>query len=114
VELNSGEVAVVVEQNFKRRLKPRVMIVMDAYKRLLKEPVFLDMAEDDLEKQAKIDSGKLHASEVERYEIVQDLEPGVYEVDVAGIRDQYLMSRSGNKILSFLKNRARFATLFGG
>lgn len=114
VELNSGEVAVVVEQNFKRRLKPRVMIVMDAYKRLLQEPVFLDMAEDDLEKQAKIDSGKAHPSEVERYEIVQDLEPGTYEVNVASIRDQYLMSRSGNKILTFLKNRARIASLFGG
>ena len=28
VKLNTGEVAVVVEQNFKRRLKPKVMIVM--------------------------------------------------------------------------------------
>ncbi len=114
VELNTGEVAVVVEQNFKRRLKPRVMIVMDAYKRLLDEPVFLDMAEDDLDKQAKVDSGKLHAYEVERIEIIQDLEPGTYEVDVAAIRDHYLAGRTGSKILSFLKNRSRIATLFGG
>lgn len=114
VELNTGEVAVVVEQNFKRRLKPRVMIVSDAYKRLLKEPVFLDMAEDDLQKQAKVDAGKAHPSEVARIEIVQDLEPGSFDIDVAGIRDQYLLSRSGNKILSFLKNRSRIASLFGG
>lgn len=114
VELNTGEVAVVVEQNFKRRLKPRVMIVMDAYKHLLQEPVFLDMAEDDVEKQAKLDAGKLHPSEVERIEIVQDLEPGTYDVDVAAIRDHYLMSRSGNKLLSFLKNRSRISNLFGG
>jgi HD-GYP domain-containing protein (c-di-GMP phosphodiesterase class II) len=114
VELNTGEVAVVVEQNFKRRLKPRVMIVTDAYKRLLQEPVFLDMAEDDREKQAKIDAGKLHPSEVSRIEIVQDLEPGTYDVDVASVRDQYLMSRSGNKLLSFLKSRSRIASLFGG
>jgi HD-GYP domain-containing protein (c-di-GMP phosphodiesterase class II) len=114
VELNTGEVAVVVEQNFKRRLKPRVMIVTDAYKRLLVEPVFLDMAEDELEKQAKIDAGKLHPSEVERIEIVQDLEPGTYDVDVAAVRDQYLMARSGNKLLSFLKNRSRISSLFGG
>src|SRR5690606_10921120 len=76
VELNTGEVAVVVEQNFSRRLKPRVMIVTDAYKRLLSDPIFLDMAEDDLEKQSRIDSGKAHPSEVERVEIIQDLEPG--------------------------------------
>lgn len=113
VELNTGEVAVVVEQNFKRRLKPRVMIVMDAYKRILDEPVFLDMAEDDVDKQAKIDAGKVHPSEVERIEIVQDLEPGAYQVDVAAVRDQYLMGRSGNKILSFLKNRSRIASIFG-
>ena len=31
VELNTGEVAVVVEQNFKRRLKPRVMIVRASF-----------------------------------------------------------------------------------
>ena len=114
VELNTGEVAVVVEQNFKRRLKPRVMIVTDAYKRLLSEPMFLDMAEDDLEKQSRVDSGKAHPNEVERIEIVQDLEPGAHQVDVAAVRDQYLMGRSGNKILSFLKNRSRIASLFGG
>lgn len=114
VELNTGEVAVVVEQNFKRRLKPRVMIVMDAYKHLLPEPVFLDMAEDDVEKQARIDSGKVHPNEVERIEIIQDLEPGSYDVDVAAIRDQYLMARSGNKLLAFLKNRSRISSLFGG
>lgn len=114
VELNTGEVAVVVEQNFQRRLKPRIMIVTDAYKRLLSTPVFLDMAEDDREKQARIDSGKAHPSEVERIEIVQDLEPGAHNVNVAAVRDQYLMGRSGNKILSFLKNRSRIASLFGG
>jgi HD-GYP domain-containing protein (c-di-GMP phosphodiesterase class II) len=114
VELNTGEVAVVVEQNFKRRLKPRVMIVTDAYKRLLNEPVFLDMEQDDVDKQAKLDSGKYHPSEIERIEIVQDLEPGAFDIDVTGIRDQYLQSRSGSKILSFLKNRARLTSLFGG
>lgn len=114
VELNTGEVAVVVEQNFQRRLKPRVMIVADAYKRLLDQPVFLDMAEDDREKQARIDSGKAHPSELERIEILQDLEPGAHGVDIAAVRDQYLLNRSGNKILSFLKNRSRIASLFGG
>jgi HD-GYP domain-containing protein (c-di-GMP phosphodiesterase class II) len=114
VELNTGEVAVVVEQNFKRRLKPRVMIVTDAYKRPIAEPLFLDMAEDDQEKQAKVDAGKLHPSEIERIEIVQDLEPGAYTIDVATVRDKYLMDRNENKLLSFLKSPSRIKSLFGG
>ncbi len=114
VELNTGEVAVVVEQNFKRRLKPRVMIVTDARKELLYSPVFLDMAADDQEKQLKIDAGKLNPSEVERIEIVQDLEPGSFDVDIASIRDQYIESRSGKKLLSFLGGRGKLSSLFGG
>lgn len=114
VELNTGEVAVVVEQNFKRRLKPKIMVVTDARKQLLHEPVFLDLAADDFEKQQKLDAGKLHPSEVERIEIVQDLEPGSLNIDVAQIRDQYLESREGRKIFSFLPGRGKLASFFGG
>lgn len=43
VELNTGEVAVVLEHNRIRRLKPRVMIVLDADKKPLSSPVMLDL-----------------------------------------------------------------------
>lgn len=112
VELNTGEVAVVVEQNFQRRLKPRVMIVLDAYKNLLSEPVFLDMAEDDKTKQAKLDSGKLHPDELERIEIVQDLEPGVYDINTLDVLDDYLTRVSQNKVMSFLKGKNKLVNLF--
>lgn len=114
VELNTGEVAVVVEQNFKRRLKPKIMIVTDARKEALYEPLFLDMAADDKEKQAKIDSGKLHPSDMERIEIVQDLEPGSYAIDIIKIRDQYLDNQSGKKLLSFFKGKSKLSSLFNG
>ena len=103
VELSTGEVGVVVEQNFDRRLKPKVMIVMDA----AKEPVFdryvLDLAAEEKKIQNKIDSGKLTAAEVDRVEIVQDLEPGSYDIDIAEIRDNYLETRSG--IMSMIKEK---------
>ena len=112
VELNTGEVAVVVEQNFERRLKPHVMVVMDPYKRMLAEPVYLDMAEDDRQKQAKIDAGKLSQAEVEWVEIAQDLEPGACEIDVMGICEQYVQRSADKGIFGFLKSK-KLASMFG-
>ncbi|NHN38546.1 DUF3391 domain-containing protein [Pseudomaricurvus alcaniphilus] len=104
VELNSGEVAVVVEQNFERRLKPKVVVVMDAHKNNLAHTVFIDLAADDREKQALVDSGKKHLLEVAKIEIVQDLEPGSYGIDIAQVRDNYLSAETKRKSLfSFLK-----------
>lgn len=108
VELNTGEVAVVVEQNFQRRLKPKVMVVTDAFKQPLSRPLLLDMAEDDREKQAWVDAGKVHPKDIERIEIIQDLEPGAFDIDVIAIRDQYFKRQAGGKFLSFLKGRSLF------
>ena len=58
VELSTGEVAVVVEQNFERRLKPKVIVVLDSFKNPLDEYLLLDLSEDDKRKQALLDSGK--------------------------------------------------------
>src|SRR5690606_26243111 len=92
VELSTGEVGVVVEQNFERRLKPRVMILLDAVKNPLAKPVLMDLAEDEKRKQELIDRGKKMPTEVERIEIARDLEPGSYNLDIARIRDGYLFS----------------------
>jgi HD-GYP domain-containing protein (c-di-GMP phosphodiesterase class II) len=58
VELTTGEVGVVVEQNFERRLKPKVMLLMNALKQPLMKHQLLDLAEDERRKQAWLDSGK--------------------------------------------------------
>lgn len=94
VELSTGEVAVVVEQNFERRLKPVIMIVTDAVKNEVYEPFIVDLAEHEKICQAKIDSGKLTKHEVDFIEIVQDLEPGSFDIDVAGIRDNYIQEKT--------------------
>lgn len=103
VELTTGEVGVVVEQNFERRLKPKVMLLLNSFKQPLRKHQLLDLAEDDRRKQALIDAGKKHLSEVDKIEIVQDLEPGSYGVDINEIRDKYLMKSMKLDLFSFFK-----------
>lgn len=107
VELSTGEVGVVVEQNFERRLKPKVMLVLDACKIPLDEPTLLDLSEDDRRKQALLDSGKKTRYEIEKVEIARDLEPGSYDVDIAGIRDQYLMKTEKRGLMALLTRLQR-------
>lgn len=103
VELNTGEVGVVVEQNFERRLKPKVMVVLDACKSPIDKPVLIDLSADDKRKQALIDSGKLSLLDADKIEICQDLEPGSFDVDVAQIRDDYLFKKERKGILSLFQ-----------
>lgn len=108
VELNTGEVAVVVEQNFERRLKPKVMIVLDAVKQALYEPSYVDLAKLEKERQDKIDSGKYLAGELDSIEIVQDLQPGSYDIDLDAIRDQYIGKKQNKSLFSRLKLKSPF------
>jgi HD-GYP domain-containing protein (c-di-GMP phosphodiesterase class II) len=102
VELSTGEVAVVVEQNFERRLKPKVIVVLDSFKQPLDEIMLLDLSEDDKRKQALLDSGKKNRYEIEKIEIARDLEPGSYDVDISAIRDQYLMTTEKKGLMALL------------
>lgn len=43
VELNSGEVAIVIQQNRVQREKPRLMILMTANKALIRRPAYVDL-----------------------------------------------------------------------
>jgi HD-GYP domain-containing protein (c-di-GMP phosphodiesterase class II) len=102
VELSTGEVGVVVEQNFERRLKPKVIIVLDTFKQALPECVLLDLSEDDKRKQQLLDTGKKTRYEVEKIEIARDLEPGSYDVDIASIRDSYLLRTEKTGLMALL------------
>ncbi|MCW8195332.1 DUF3391 domain-containing protein [Proteobacteria bacterium 005FR1] len=115
VELSTGEVAVVVEQNFERRLKPKVMLVLDAVKSPLNKPVLLDLAEDERRKQALIEKGKRTPAEIEKIEIARDLEPGSYGLDIARIRDEYLFKSPPEELLDSKKKKGLLSLLgFGG
>jgi HD-GYP domain-containing protein (c-di-GMP phosphodiesterase class II) len=70
VELNTGEVGIVVEQNRVRRLRPKVMLVMDGDKRPLREYRTLDL------RQCPSDQ-----SEANAYWIVKGHETGAFGLD---------------------------------
>ena len=92
VELSTGEVAVVDEQNFGRRLKPKVMVVMNAMRDYLDEPQLLDLAEVDNKYKKAMESSRKMVT-FDNVEIARDLEPGRYDIDIAKIRDDYLFSQ---------------------
>ncbi|MEX2961894.1 HD-GYP domain-containing protein [Microbulbifer sp. TYP-18] len=92
VELSTGEIGVVVEQSYERRLKPKVMVVLDSDKQPLPKARLFDMAADDDAKQKLIDRGSLSVDD--KIRIVQSVTPDLYaSVDVAAVRDSYLFSR---------------------
>ena len=74
VELSSGEVAVVVAEYRTRRLRPQVMVLLDAGKQPLS-----DIKTIDLLQQTETDDGR-------PLDIVGSLEPQAYGIDMAGIR----------------------------
>jgi HD-GYP domain-containing protein (c-di-GMP phosphodiesterase class II) len=75
VELNSGEVAVVIQQNQIRRLQPRVMILLDTEKVRMKSPVTLDLIHGPLTPAG------------DAYRIVRGLPPDCYGLNPAHYYD---------------------------
>jgi len=73
VELSSGEVGVVVSEYRTKRLKPKVMVLLDARKYRLKQPRMLDLSLE------ATDSGEPPPT------ILKSLEPGAYDIDLAGL-----------------------------
>lgn len=70
VELNTGEVAVVVSQNLSRRLRPKIMLILDSDKRLRNDFPIVDLLKTSVDAQGK-----------QSIWIVRGLEPGSYNID---------------------------------
>jgi HD-GYP domain-containing protein (c-di-GMP phosphodiesterase class II) len=75
VELNTGEVAVVLAHNRIRRLKPQVMVVLDAAKEPYSAPIHLDLINEPL------------AFDDQPYQIHSSLPDGMYQHN---LKDFYL------------------------
>lgn len=105
VELSTGEVAVVMEQNFERRLKPKVLMVMDSCKKSIKDPFVLDLAIDHQHKQAMVDSGKKKISEVEMIEIASDLDASAFDIDIEKLREIYVFNPQKKKLFAFFSRK---------
>ncbi len=69
VELNSGEVAIVVEQRKERRLKPKLLVILDADKKFYQDKFVLDLLDDP------------ETADGKPYLIKDVLEAGAYGID---------------------------------
>ena len=100
VELSTGEVGVVVEQNFERRLKPVVLIVMDACGHSIQPPLLLNMAAEE----KAMASGKAlrGGGPAELTGIIKDVQPGVYNINVAEVLDAYISQRQAKGLFGKL------------
>lgn len=76
VELSSGEVGIVIEQNRTRRLRPKIVVILDEDKKPLSEPLTLDLRDRSAR------PGETGAIWIDR-----GLEFGAYGIDAA---DYYL------------------------
>tara|TARA_R110002110_G_scaffold405241_1_gene624272 strand:- start:109648 stop:110877 length:1230 start_codon:yes stop_codon:yes gene_type:complete len=74
VELSSGEVAVVIAEYRTRRLRPQVMVLLDAEKKLLPDARVVDLLNE-----ATTEDGRF-------LEIVSSLEPEAYGIDMTAIQ----------------------------
>ncbi|MEM7283421.1 MAG: HD-GYP domain-containing protein [Pseudomonadota bacterium] len=70
VELNTGEVAIVTKQNRIRRLRPEVMLIMDAKRNILQEFELVDLSE------RTVSEGGRHSLWIEH-----GLPPGAYGIE---------------------------------
>ena len=73
VELSSGEIGVVVAEYRTRRLRPQVLLLLDAAKNELSKPIVVDLQERVSE------DGETPP------DIIQSLEPGAYGLDLSRI-----------------------------
>jgi HD-GYP domain-containing protein (c-di-GMP phosphodiesterase class II) len=74
VELSSGEIAVVVAEYRTRRLRPKVMVLLDADKQPLTEVRMVDLQTEKL------------TADGQPLEIANSLEPEAYGIDMAAIK----------------------------
>jgi HD-GYP domain-containing protein (c-di-GMP phosphodiesterase class II) len=74
VELSTGEVAVVVAQSRKRRLRPIVLLLLDSNKKPAVEGRYIQ-----LEESTHMDDGR-------KLDIIKNLEPNAYDIDMATVK----------------------------
>jgi HD-GYP domain-containing protein (c-di-GMP phosphodiesterase class II) len=74
VELTTGEVGVVVSEYRTRRLKPKIMMVLDSRKYRLREPKLVDLSEGGSDTNAP------------PLAIARSLEPGAHDIDLSELQ----------------------------
>ncbi len=93
VVLSTGEVGVVVEQNFEQRLHPKILVLTNPEKKRLDKAILIDLAEEYT---------RSKKSKQPKVEIKKDIEPGAYGIDAQEARDIYFELNSPKGFLAKL------------
>jgi HD-GYP domain-containing protein (c-di-GMP phosphodiesterase class II) len=83
VELRTGEVGVIVEQNFERRLRPKIMLILDRDKQPLRKHIEIDLLTE------------LETKKGEKLDISKSLPEGAYGIDLAAFRKNFISRMLG-------------------
>jgi hypothetical protein len=103
VKLTTGDIGIVVEQNDQRRLKPKVMLLLNAQQRVFKKLQIIDLFEDDQRKQALLDSGKKAATVGEKIDITQNVALADYPINIDDVRKMRRLTKTKKSFFSFFK-----------
>ncbi|MFT7387273.1 MAG: HD-GYP domain-containing protein (c-di-GMP phosphodiesterase class II) [Candidatus Endobugula sp.] len=93
VKLSTGEIAIVAEQNYARRLKPRVMVVVDKRGEALDQLDHVDLMVGDMRSIALPLPSHVRKTEAQipsRIDIAEDVQPYDYPIKVTKIRERYI------------------------
>jgi HD-GYP domain-containing protein (c-di-GMP phosphodiesterase class II) len=104
VKLSTSEIAIVTEQNYARRLKPRVMVVVDNKGEVLESFKYIDLMVGDTRSIVPSSLSRMHKAEVQapsRIDIVEDVQPYDYPIKITKIREEHIASHVPQKKRSF-------------
>jgi HD-GYP domain-containing protein (c-di-GMP phosphodiesterase class II) len=104
VRLSTSEIAIVTEQNYARRLKPRVMVVADKKGEVLERFSRIDLMVGDTRSIVPSSLSRMRKAEVQapsRIDIIEDVQPYDYPIKVTKIREEHIASHVPQKKRSF-------------
>lgn len=103
VKLSNDKIAIVAEQNYEFRLKPKVILLLDEHGEEYKKYQFFDLYSENQRKKALINSGKKREHDVDMIDIVEDIEPYDYPIKVSKIRQQLIPMLDKKSLRSFFR-----------
>lgn len=93
VKLSTKEIAIVTEQNYIRRLKPRVMVVVDKSGHALDQFEYIDLMIGDTRNIVPPTPSRIRRAEAQipsRVDLIEDVQPYDYPIKVTKIRLEHI------------------------
>ncbi|GIX30027.1 MAG: hypothetical protein KatS3mg124_0499 [Porticoccaceae bacterium] len=94
VELTTGDLAVVMEQEPDARLTPVVAVLDRDAPAIAENSLFVDLRDEAEARRRLLESGREEVFQLSRLAIARDLEPAAYEIDLAALSAAYLAAGS--------------------